>query len=144
MEGQMSLFATASGDELQEKIENSNQHVQKNRPEGLSNWYFLYTAGRSGHNSGIRFMMTREDAQAWCESDLSRGVLHGNPWAYFFTSVGNFCFCHWGQLKGATLDLRKLKDNGQWDEKIEGLGLTKYGKQDIKKILSGYGIEVLV
>ncbi|MCD8383274.1 MAG: hypothetical protein LUC39_02935 [Clostridiales bacterium] len=110
----------------------------------LSDWAFLYTAGRAGHNTGIRFMMSREDAVAWCESDLSHGNVHGNPWAYFFTSVENFCNCHWGQLKGVTLDLRKLTDNGQWDEKISGLGLTKYGKGDIRKILEPYGIRVLI
>ena len=112
--------------------------------KSLSDWCFLYTAGAAGRNSGIRFMMKINDAQAWCESDLSHGVLHGNRWAYFYTSVENFCYCHWGQLKGATLDLRKLTDNGEWDDKIAGLGLVKYGKKDIKRILSEYGIEVLI
>ncbi len=110
----------------------------------LSDYAFLYTAGRAGRNRGIRFMMTLEDAQAWCESDLSKGNMHGNPWAYFFTSVENFCNCHWGQLKGATLDLRKLIDNGMWDEKISSLGLKKYDKKEIKQILEPLGIEVLV
>ncbi len=120
------------------------EHREDGAKRGLSDWCFLYTAGRAGRNSGIRFMMTREDAMAWCESDVSKGILHGHPWAYFFTSVENFCNCHWGQLRGAVLDLRKLEDNGQWDGKIEALHLRKYGKKEIKQILATYGIEVRV
>ncbi len=136
MEEQLSLFT--------EPVAPEPTSTKPPSGKSLSDWAFLYTAGRAGHNTGIRFMMTREDAVAWCESDLSHGNIHGNPWAYFFTSVENFCNCHWGQLKGVTLDLRKLTDNGQWDEKIAGLGLTKYGKREIRDILQKYGIEVLV
>ncbi len=104
MEEQLSLFS------IQQPA--TPEPTPKKPPGGksLSDWAFLYTAGRAGHNTGIRFMMSREDAMRWCESDLSHGVLHGNHWAYFFTSVENFCNCHWGQLKGVKLDLRKLTE----------------------------------
>lgn len=62
----------------------------------LDEWCFLYTATETGTNSGIRFMMTRDDAMRWCSSDLSKGVFYGVEWAYFFTSVRNFAYCHWG------------------------------------------------
>lgn len=110
----------------------------------LSELAFLYTATATGKNSGIHFMMSRDDAVTWCESDLSHGTYLGHPWAYFWTSIENFCNCHWGQLKNAELDLRKVRDNGKYDEIIESLGLVKYGKHEMKKILALYGIRVLV
>lgn len=108
----------------------------------LSDLAFCYTAGRSGHNSGIRFMMSREDAMTWCSSDVSHGVLHGSPWAYMWTSVENYCFCHWGQLKGVLIDMHRLEDNGQWDDKILALNLKKYDRTAIQQILGCFGIEV--
>ncbi|MCD7827444.1 MAG: hypothetical protein LUG85_02775 [Clostridiales bacterium] len=115
----------------------------------LSDWAFLYTATRGGEgaaskSSTVRFMMSLEDAQKWCSSDMSCGTLYGTPWAYFFTSVENYCNCHWGQLRGCTLDMRKVNDNGKYDDKIKSLGLKKYNKQEMKEILKAYGIDVLI
>ncbi len=122
----------------------SKQEAEKEREQQkLSDYAFLYTSTATGKNSGIHFMMTLEDAQTWCESDLSHGVYVGNWWAYFFTSVQNFINCHWGTHK-PTLDFRKQKDNGKYDDKIESLGLTKYGFKEIRDILTPLGVEVLL
>ncbi len=111
--------------------------------ESLADYAFLYTGTATGSNSGIHFMMTIDDAMAWCESNLSHGVYLGNPWAYFFTSVQNFIGCHWGTHK-PTLDFRKSKDNGKYDDKITSLGLKKYGFKEIHDILTPLGVEVLL
>lgn len=59
--------------------------------EGLEDWAFLYTASFAGGGSGILFMMRKEEAKAWCSSDLScgGGGARGS-WAYFWTSVSNY------------------------------------------------------
>lgn len=115
----------------------------------LDSWAFLYTSTATGKNSGIHFMMTTEDAKTFCKSPISCGVYLGAPWAYFFTTVKNFAFCHWGGNHSTSpqfgcVDLRKSSDNGKWDNKIAELGLKKYGKAEIKKILAPFGIDVLV
>lgn len=120
--------------------------VEKPRPaaksysDELDAFALLYTATEKGNNSGIRFMMTIEDAQAFCSSDLSQGNLHGTRWSYFYTSVRNFCH---NQNKRLMLDLRKLEDNGQWDERIEVLGLRKIGLDEIAAALMPFGVEVI-
>lgn len=118
----------------------------------LDDYAFLYTATAEGNNSGIRFMMSRDDAMAWCESDISRGVLYGTPWAYFWTSVR--CFIEHHNLYPEEsrhsltagrprIDIRKLADNGQWDERIASLGLRKIGFGEFRDVLEPLGVEVL-
>lgn len=119
--------------------------LKESKPDiPLSELAFLYTATETGKNSDIHFMMNLHDAQEWCSSPLSHGVMMGARWAYFYTSVENFCNCHWGQLKGVTLDMRKCRDNGKYDGMIEQMGLKKYGKHEIRDMLKDYGIEVLI
>ena len=113
----------------------------------LSEWAFLYTSTEKGNNSGIHFMLTKADAVKWCSSPVSRGCLCGTYWAYFWTTVENFAFCHWGgnhstNPQSGVVDLRKLCDNGKWDAEIKRLGLTKFDKVCIYHILYKYGIEV--
>lgn len=113
----------------------------------LSEWAFLYTSTEKGNNSGIHFMMTKADAIKWCSSHVSKGVLHGTYWAYFWTTVENFAFCHWGgnhstNPQSGVVDLRRMHDNERWDEEIKKLGLTKFDKRAIYHILYKYGIKV--
>lgn len=114
------------------------------RPEeSLADYAFLYTATEKGNNSGIRFMMTTEDAQKWCSSEFSQGVLHGTSWSYFYTSVENYVKCHWGTKK-PIIDLRKCTDNGSYDEKIFMVGAVKISFTESKNILERFGINVLI
>lgn len=103
---------------------------------------FLYTGTEKGNNSGIRFMMTVKDAQTWCSSPISTGVLHGTRWVYFYTSVYNYLTCHWG-TKNPTISIQKLKDNGSWDERINDLGLEKIGFNDFAAVLNPLGVKVI-
>lgn len=110
--------------------------------EELRKWAFLYTStehvGGNNKSTIIRFMMTVEDAMKWCESDLSKGVMYGGKWAYFWTSVYNFTFCRWGDSK-VVLDAHA--DNGTFDERIKSLGLRKYSIAEIPGILRPLGVE---
>lgn len=110
--------------------------------KGLEAFAFLYTATEKGTNSGIRFMATIEDAKKWCSSDNSKGVIKGTRWAYMFTTVANFIGCHWG-LEKPVLDIRKMKDNGEWDERIAATGCHKIGFDEFKKVLSPFGLVVV-
>lgn len=108
----------------------------------LSELAFLYTCTEKGNNSGIRFMMSIEDAQAWCESPVSSGQLHGTRWAYHYTSVRNYIACHWGP-KQQRVDITGLVDNGQWDARIAELGLRKIGLHEFGDVLGPLGVEVV-
>lgn len=99
---------------------------------------FCYTGTERGNCSGIRFAMSVDDARAWCSSDVSRGVLHGTRWSYFWTTAARFLSCF-----PPPLDLRGYVDNGEWDDRISGLGLRKIGFGEIGSMLAPYGVDVL-
>lgn len=117
--------------------------IQEVNGRTLADYAFLYTCTEKGHNSGIHFMMTTEEAQKWCCSDLSKGVMMGTQWDYFWTSVKNFVGCYWNLAENAIIDLRKHKDNGRWDAKIASLGLHKYSYSEMRDVLKPFGITVL-
>ena len=108
----------------------------------LHNLALLYTATEEGNNSGIRFMMSRDHAMAWCSSPVSSGILHGTQWAYHWTSVANFIACHWGTGTPQII-IDGLKDDGSWDERIAGLGLTKISFPDFRAALEPLGVAVV-
>ena|GEM_PF-4584146 len=113
---------------------------------------FCYTATYSGNNSGIRFMLTIEEARDWCSSDISRGTLHGTRWVYCYTSVANFARHHKGdadaypdaEREGRPVIVTKgLTDNGQWDDRIASLGLTKIAIHEFAEHLTRLGVVVI-
>lgn len=110
--------------------------------DALDAYAFLYTATEAGNATGIRFMATRDHAQAWCESETSQGVLHGTAWAYFWTSVPNY-LRRWAfdDIETFTLDLSDVVDNGEWDDRIAATGCVKLGRPEIARILTAAGVE---
>lgn len=110
----------------------------------LDEYALLYTATETGTNSGVRFMMTVEDAQRWCESPESRGFTHGTEWAYFWTRVSNFMRRNDPyEQPGDTLTLARAFDNGSWDERIANAGCVKIDLDDIAGILRPLGVKVV-
>lgn len=109
----------------------------------LEDYALLYTATSTGTNSGIRFMMTLDDARRWCSSPESSGVLYGTEWAYYFTSVARFL--NRGDVYGHldVLDLRNTADNGTWDERIAAAGCVKISLHEIPAVLRPLGVTVL-
>ena len=108
----------------------------------LQHLAFCYTATEKGNNSGIRFMMSLDDAQTWCESPISQGTLHGTRWAYFWTTVRSFISCHWGP-KDQRVNITGLTDNGTWDARIASLGLQKIGLTQFCDVLPPLGVTVI-
>lgn len=104
----------------------------------LQDYAFLYTGTEKGNYSGIRFMLTTDQAKQWCSSGISRGVFYGTEWAYFFTTVRQFI-----DVYGQPIDLSGLNDNGQWDERLESLGLEKIALDEIPGVLVKYGVEAV-
>lgn len=108
---------------------------------------FLYTATELGNATGIKFGATMEDAKKWCTSPVSRGSLHGTKWAYFWTSALNYCRYHFGDLDtyggdGLYLDLRGLRDNGLWDERLAAAGVTKIPLAELGHLVASCGVTV--
>lgn len=112
--------------------------------EAAARWAFLYTATERGNASGIHFAATIDDAMKWCESDVSRGTMHGKRWAYFWTSAATFIE-HKAEYSGyrPRLVISNLTDNGQWDERIAAAGVRKVSLSEFKALFSPMGIEVV-
>ena len=120
-----------------------------NTMEALDEFAFLYTATEKGNSTGIKFMASRADAMRWCSDPASRGVLLGTAWAYFWTSVPNFLRHHcgdadtYGDASKLILDLSRLTDNGEWDERIAAAGCRMIKLDEIAGILEPLGVEVI-
>ena len=115
--------------------------------ETLDRYAFLYTATDKGHATGIKSMATREDAIRWCSSPVSRGMIHGSHWAYFWTSVLNFVRHHTGDAEiygehAYQLNLNGLVDNGEWDERIAAAGCKMIKHHEIAAVLEPLGVTV--
>lgn len=104
--------------------------------EGLEDVALLYTATDRGNHSGIKFAASREDAQAWCESAVSRGNIHGTDWAYFWTSAATFL-----RAFPPPLVLTGLVDNGEWDERIAAAGVRKIALDELADQLTPLGVQ---
>lgn len=106
----------------------------------LGDYALLYTASFvGGQRNAIRFAMTVDDAMAWCDSPISQGQLYGTPWAYFWTRLSVWC-----REMGSTIDIRRLTDDGSWDERIKSLGLVKIPLSDFHRLFTPLGVTVLV
>lgn len=117
--------------------------------EALSQWAFLYTCTEKGTSTGVKFMATVPDAQAWCSSPLSRGQMHGTRWMYCWTSVLNYSRHHsgdadvYGQPTRLRVDLTGCTDDGTWDERITSTGCRMVKLDEIADVLGPLGIEVV-
>ncbi len=106
----------------------------------LDNYAFLYTGTFKGNFSGVHFMASTEDAMKWCSAMVSKGVIHGTPWAYFFTRVSTFVFKHMGGEP--VIDLDGSSDNLSWDSRIAAAGVAKIALWDIPAVLKPFGVQV--
>ena len=137
MSRQMSLFGD---DEVKvvRKTKEEKHLERKHNSDFGENYAFLYTATEKGNSTDVHFMMTLDDARKWCSLPVSKGNFHGVRWAYFFTTVENFFFCHWGGHAADTF--KRWRDNGLWDQKIIDAGLRKIGFDEAERLLriNGY------
>ena len=108
----------------------------------LEGYAFLYTATAKGNCSGVRFAATVEHAMRWCESDVSKGVLHGTQWAYFWTAVPNF-LKRWGfdEIEFDAFDLSEVIDDGSWDERVASTGCKMLKRREIADLLNSAGVK---
>ena len=100
----------------------------------LAQYAFLYTATEKGNATGIRFCMIVEDAQRWCSCEVSRGILHGTKWAYFFTRIDVYLSCHWGGNDNFIIYTDDWHDDGSWDKRITDAGCHKITPSELRKI----------
>ena len=141
MSEQLSLFDAAELPKTQPK--RKEKRTDSVDLEGLSNYALLYTATETGKNSGIHYVMTVEDAQKWCSSDVSQGQYMGSHWAYFWTSIKNYLTCVW-MGDSDVLDLTIVQDNGSWDDKLAAVGVRKIPLKDCPALFAPFGIKVKI
>lgn len=111
--------------------------------DALANYAILYTATETGKNSGIHYVMTLDDAQKWCSSDVSRGQYMGDQWAYFWTSISNYLTCVW-MGESDELDLSMLTDDGSWNAKLDAVGVKKIPVETLPELFASYGVKVKI
>ena len=103
---------------------------------------FLYTGTSTGKNSGIKFMLTVEDAQKFCSDPRTAGQLYGSEWAYFYTTVREFLYRGKKELIVKKIDITKIVDNNSFDPLLAELGCKKIPIEDFHIYLEPLGIEV--
>lgn len=118
--------------------------------DGLRAFAFLYTVTQTPTATGIRFGATVDDAQKWCDSPISRGQLHGVSWVYCWTSAWNYIRNYSGDTDtydttryAYQLDIRGLRDNGTWDERIASTGCRIVRLEDFASVLEPMGVSVI-
>jgi hypothetical protein len=122
--------------------------------EQLKQLAFLYTCSFKGGASGIRFMLSIEDAKKLCSDPRSKGVSHGSCWAYFFTTV--YSYVHkddtyadmvnpLARSTGNRIEIvAKGADDGSFDEILKDLGCEKIAIKDIPEALRWLGVDVTI
>ena len=63
------------------------------------------------------------------------GELYGTEWAYFWTRVTSFV-----EQFGREIFVDRAEDDGSWDERIEGLGLTKIPLTRFGEVFGPFGL----
>lgn len=107
-------------------------------PEGIA---LVYTATAHGKASCGHYFMRIEDAKKFCSSSKTKGVLHGNEWAFFWTSLKNYCG-NFLDLTEHGVDFTAFCDNGSRDDLLQELCIEPYEPWDVCAVLEARGFKV--
>lgn len=136
MEEQLDLF----GNEPRHRNEKA-ERIDAARDAAPENIALLYTCTACGNSTGGHFFMEIDDAKKFCDDDRSRGVLHGTPWAFFWTSLKNYCGNYW-DLTLHGVDFSKFCDNGTRDKLCDEIGVHPLNPLRVFDELERGGISV--
>lgn len=139
MNEQIDMFAAIGLDsmpksEKQRRIENAYNAA----PDGIA---LVYTATEKGNSTDPHFFLAIDDAMKLCSDERSKGVLHGTRWAFFWTSLKNYCGNYWDLTDGG-LDFTKFYDNGSRDALLDDLGIKKIDYWEVYELLTNAGFKV--
>lgn len=115
--GQLDLFNFKSVDKKTEHI----LDVREKCPDDIA---IVWTATELGNNSDPHYFLNVEDAKKLCSDQRSKGVLHGTKWAFFWSSLKNYCGNYYDLTDGG-LDMSKFYDNGSRDWLLDELQIKK-------------------
>lgn len=107
-------------------------------PEGIA---LVYTATRAGKATAGHYFMRIEDAKKFCSHPKSKGVVHGNEWAFFWTSLKNY-MGNFLDLTEYGIDFSGFCDNGSRDELLNELGICPLNFIEVCKDLELRGFKV--
>lgn len=108
-------------------------------PEDIA---LVYTATRAGKATAGHYFMRIEDAKKFCSHPKSKGVLHGNEWAFFWTSLKNY-LGNFLDLTEYGIDFSGFCDNGSGDALLQELGIEPYEAWDVCAVLEKRGFRVI-
>ena len=140
MNDQLDMFAALGLDsgpaksEKEIRIENAYDAA----PDGIA---LVYTASENGNSTGPHFFLTIDDAMKLCSDNRSKGVIHGTCWAFFWTSLKNYCGNYWDLTDGG-IDFTNFFDNGSRDELLNELGIKKIDYWEVYDLLKNAGFKI--
>ncbi len=82
----------------------------------------VYTATRAGKATAGHFFMCVDDAKRFCSHPKTKGVIHGNEWAFFFTTLKNYLGNYLDLTEGG-IDFTNFCDNGSRNDVLRELGI---------------------
>lgn len=77
-------------DEFRPKETKKERRIAEARAAAPDDIALVYTATRGGKATAGHYFMCLDDAKKFCSHPKSKGVLHGNEWAFFWTSLKNY------------------------------------------------------
>lgn len=128
-------------DEIKPAKSKKEQRIENARALAPKNIALVYTATKCGKASCGHFFMTIDDAKKFCSSPKSKGVMHGNEWAFFWTSLENY-LGNFLDLTEHGIDFTAFCDNGSRDDLLQELSIDPYEPWDVCAVLEARGFKV--
>ncbi|MBD5406314.1 MAG: hypothetical protein HDR56_01685 [Treponema sp.] len=130
-----SLFDFPTESKKEERI----RLARENAPDNIA---LVYTATAHGKASCGHFFMKIEDAKKFCSSPKSKGVLLGNEWAFFWTSLKNY-LGNFLDLTEHGIDFSKFCENGSKDDLLRKLDIRPLSPVQVFEDLRIRGFNVI-
>ena len=102
----------------------------------LQPWAFVYMVTRSGGAEVPMYLASRDDAEAFCADDRTKGVGRGGPWVFMFTSAANYLLNPLGHTSLADLTKKARDDDGRFLPVVAELGIRLYGRDEFEAVLN--------
>lgn len=129
-------------DEFRPKETKKERRISAARAAAPDDIALVYTATRAGKATSGHYFMRISDAKKFCSHPKSKGVVHGNEWAFFWTSLKNY-LGNFLDLTEYGIDFSGFCDNGSRDELLDELGIEPYEAWDVCAVLEKRGFKVI-
>lgn len=128
-------------DELRPAEDKKEKRIANARAAAPEDIALVYTATRHGKATAGHYFMSIADAKKFCSSPKSKGIIHGNEWAFFWTSLKNY-LGNFLDLTEHGIDFSGFCDDGSRDALLEELGILPLNSDEVFNDLERRGFKV--